>query len=283
MPKILKPDKAIKALENFSIYPYQSTKPRLCILMNNNAGSDDRSYLKSIMKSAEKYSAEVKVNEVSNMVEAINVMTRIRTEMLCSGILLLGTFGENEDAALKGMIPPRVDVDCASSAMYGMFATSTSPVAYRNAPCTAVACYKILEYEDYPIEGASIGVVGRSLKVGRPLAEILTSKGATTTIYNSHSDLSRLKLHDVIIVATGNPKTVTGNMLSKGQWIIDVGINTDKNGKLCGDVDYDSAVAAIGDEGAITPVPGGVGPLTNTVLFSKLFANAYMEQNGGVL
>lgn len=283
MPKILKPDKAIRALENFSIYPYQSTKPRLCILMKSNASKDNESYLNSIVKCAEKYGCEVKTNLVSNMVEAITVMTRIRTEMLCSGILILGDFGENENAALAGMIPPRVDVDCASSSMYGMFATSTSPVAYRNAPCTAVACYKMLEYEEYKIEGASIGIVGRSLKVGRPLAEILTSKGATTTVYNSHSDLSTLKFHDVVVVATGKPKLITGDMLAKEQWIIDVGINVDEKGKLCGDVDFDSACKAIGDEGAITPVPGGIGPLTNTVLFSKLFSNAYMEQNGGIL
>ena len=283
MPKILKPDKAIKALENFSIYPYQSAKPRLCVLVKSDASKDNESYLNSIMRCAEKYRCEVKTNLVSNMVEAITVMTRIRIEMLCSGILVLGNFGENENAALAGMIPPRVDVDCVSSAMYGMFATSTSPIAYRNAPCTAVACYKMLEYEGYKIDGASVGIVGRSLKVGRPLAEILISKGATTTIYNSHSDLSTLKTHDVVVVATGKPKLITGDLLSKGQWIIDVGINIGPDGKLCGDVDFESACKKIGDEGAITPVPGGVGPLTNVVLFSKLFTNAYLEQNGGVL
>ena len=282
MPKILKPDSVIRALENFSIYPYQSATPLLCVLMKDDATKDNESYLKSIIKCADKYGCSVKTNIVSNMIEAITVMTRIRSEMSCNGILLLGDFGKNENAALAGMIPPRVDVDCVSSTMYGLFATSSSKVAYRDAPCTAVACYKILEYEKYKIQGASIGIVGRSLKVGRPLAEILTSKDATTTIYNSHSNLSTLKFHDVVVVATGQPKLIRGDLLRKGQWVIDVGINM-KDGKLCGDVDFESACEAIGDEGAITPVPGGVGPLTNAVLFSKLFYNAYMEQNGGIV
>ncbi len=284
MPKILKPDKAISALENFSIFPYQSSvKPRLCVLMEADAGEDDMMYLKSIGKCADKYGAEVKVNEVADLMDAISAMTRIRKEKMCSGILMLGAFDATENAVLKGMIPPRVDIDCVNSTTYGKFATTTDPIGYRSAPCTAVACYKVLEYEDDPLKGASVGIIGRSLTVGRPLAEILISKGSTVTVYNSHSDLSTLKYHDVVVSATGKANLVTGNMLSAGQWVIDVGMNRDDDGKLCGDVDFKSACEAVGEDGAITPVPGGVGPLTNAVLFSKLFYNAYIEQNGGTL
>ena len=132
-------------------------------------------------------------------------------------------------------------------------------------PCTPYGCMKMLESIDYPLRGARAGVIGASNIVGKPMAMLLLQAGATVTICNSKTkDLSaHTKEADVLVVATGKPKMITGNMVKPGSVVIDVGINRQSDGKLCGDVDFDTAKYVAG---WITPVPGGVGPMTITML-----------------
>jgi methylenetetrahydrofolate dehydrogenase (NADP+)/methenyltetrahydrofolate cyclohydrolase len=132
-------------------------------------------------------------------------------------------------------------------------------------PCTPYGCMKMLESIDYPLRGARAVVIGASNIVGKPMAMLLLQAGATVTICNSKTkDLSaHTKEADVLVVATGKPKMITGNMVKPGSVIIDVGINRQSDGKLCGDVDFDTAKYVAG---WITPVPGGVGPMTITML-----------------
>jgi methylenetetrahydrofolate dehydrogenase (NADP+) / methenyltetrahydrofolate cyclohydrolase len=132
-------------------------------------------------------------------------------------------------------------------------------------PCTPYGCMKMLESIDYPIRGARAVVIGASNIVGKPMAMLLLQAGATVTICNSKTrDLSaHTKEADILVVATGKPKMVTAEMVKPGAVVIDVGINRLPDGKLCGDVDFES-VQAIAS--AITPVPGGVGPMTITML-----------------
>ncbi|MCX7236682.1 MAG: bifunctional methylenetetrahydrofolate dehydrogenase/methenyltetrahydrofolate cyclohydrolase FolD [Burkholderiales bacterium] len=132
-------------------------------------------------------------------------------------------------------------------------------------PCTPYGCMKMLESIDYPLRGARAVVIGASNIVGKPMAMLLLQAGATVTICNSKTkDLSaHTKEADVLVVATGRPKMITGNMVKPGSVVIDVGINRQSDGKLCGDVDFDTAKYVAG---WITPVPGGVGPMTITML-----------------
>jgi methylenetetrahydrofolate dehydrogenase (NADP+)/methenyltetrahydrofolate cyclohydrolase len=132
-------------------------------------------------------------------------------------------------------------------------------------PCTPYGCMKMLESIDCPIRGARAVIVGASNIVGKPMAMLLLQAGATVTICNSKTkDLSaHTKEADILVVATGRPKMITAEMVKPGAVVIDVGINRMDDGKLCGDIDFESVKTVAS---AITPVPGGVGPMTITML-----------------
>ena len=147
----------------------------------------------------------------------------------------------------------------------------------RLAPCTPLAVMTILERAGIPIEGRHAVVIGRSSLVGKPVALMLIARGATVTVCNSKTrDLAHYtRSADILIAAAGRAQLVTSDMVSAGTTVIDVGINRLPDGKLVGDVDY-AAICAVA--GAITPVPGGVGPMTvamlaaNTVLAAERIA-----------
>lgn len=132
-------------------------------------------------------------------------------------------------------------------------------------PCTPYGVMKMLEDEQVNLRGAEAVVIGASNIVGKPMALMLQAEGATVTICNSKTkDLAaHTRRADVLVVAVGRPKMITGDMVKPGAVVIDVGINRLESGKLVGDVDYDS-VAQVAS--AVTPVPGGVGPMTIAML-----------------
>jgi len=158
-------------------------------------------------------------------------------------------------------IAPQKDVDGFHVANAGALMVG----APEFKPCTPYGCMKLLESIEYPLRGARTVVVGASNIVGKPMAMLLLQAGATVTICNSKTrDLAHhTKDADVLVVATGKPKMITGDMVKSGSVVIDVGINRLPDGKLCGDVDFDTAKYIAG---WITPVPGGVGPMTITML-----------------
>lgn len=150
-------------------------------------------------------------------------------------------------------------------------------------PCTPYGVMKMLESEQATIRGAIAVVVGASNIVGKPMAMLLLAAGATVTLCNSKTrDLGfHTRQADILVVATGKPKMVTGDMIKPGAIVIDVGINRGEDGKLCGDVDIDSASQVAS---AITPVPGGVGPMTiamllvNTIEAAERFASRQVQR-----
>lgn len=158
-------------------------------------------------------------------------------------------------------IAPEKDVDGFHVANAGALMIGTP--LFR--PCTPYGCMKMLESIDYPIKGARAVIVGASNIVGKPMAMLLLQAGATITICNSKTkDLTaHTKEADILVVATGRPKMITAEMVKPGAVVIDVGINRLDDGKLCGDVDFESVKTVAS---AITPVPGGVGPMTITML-----------------
>ena len=133
------------------------------------------------------------------------------------------------------------------------------------APCTPAGCLEILDHYGAKLEGAEAVVVGRSRLVGKPLAQLLLARHATVTM--CHTRTRGLAEHtrraDVLCVAAGRPRMVTGDMVKPGAWVIDVGVNRLDTGKLVGDVDFESVAQRAY---AVTPVPGGVGPMTVAML-----------------
>ncbi len=172
-------------------------------------------------------------------------------------------------------IAPAKDVDGFHPTNMGLLAAGNP----RFVPCTPLGVMKILEREGVDPQGRHAVVIGRSNIVGKPAALLLLQKGATVTICNSRTpDLRAMSLQaDILVVAAGKPKLVTAGMVKPGAVVIDVGINRLADGKLAGDVDFQGV---LGTASCITPVPGGVGPMTiamlleNTVVSAERFSNA---------
>lgn len=169
----------------------------------------------------------------------------------------------NSDKVLNA-INPEKDVDGFHPMNVGALATGNM----RFAPCTPYGAMKLLDKCGVSIEGKHAVVIGRSNIVGKPMAFMLLQKNATVTICTSKTrDLAKhTRDADILVVATGKAKMITGDMIKPGAAVIDVGINRLPDGKLCGDVDFDSAKEVAG---YITPVPGGVGPMTITMLMAN--------------
>lgn len=171
------------------------------------------------------------------------------------------------DKALK-LIPDSKDVDGFSASNIGKLCTNReSTVA-----CTPFGIMKMLEYEKIEVKGKNAVVLGRSNIVGRPMAMLLLNSDATVTICHSKTkDLKKqCQKADILVSAIGKPKFITADMVKEGAVVVDVGMNRDENGKLCGDVDFENVKHKCS---YITPVPGGVGPMTITMLmFNTYFA-----------
>jgi methylenetetrahydrofolate dehydrogenase (NADP+) / methenyltetrahydrofolate cyclohydrolase len=166
-------------------------------------------------------------------------------------------------------IDPTKDVDGFHPTNVGLLAVGHP----RFVPCTPLGVVRILDHEGIGPEGRHAVVVGRSIIVGRPMAHLLLQKGATITICNSKTpDLGAMtRQAEILVVAAGKPKLVTANMIKPGAVVIDVGINRLADGKLAGDVDFQDA---LGTASRITPVPGGVGPMTIAMLLENTVASA---------
>ena len=161
-------------------------------------------------------------------------------------------------------ISPAKDVDGFHEANLGALLAG----APRMVPCTPAGVMRLLEHGGVPLAGAQAVVIGRSNIVGKPLALLLLQQDASVTICHSKSrDLAAIaRSADVLVAAVGRPKLVTGDMVKPGACVIDVGVNRLADGSLAGDVDFAAAAAVAG---AITPVPGGVGPMTIAMLLEN--------------
>ena len=204
----------------------------------------------------EKYPAELSEAALLERITALNADAHIH------GILVQLPLPAHIDAhKILEAIAPEKDVDGFHISNAGLLMTG-QPL-FR--PCTPYGVMKMLESIDYPVRGAHAVVVGASNIVGKPQAMLLLQAGATDTICNSKTrDLGlHTRMADILVVATGKRNLVTADMVKPGAVVLDVGMNRDDAGKLCGDVDFAAAKEVAG---YITPVPGGVGPMTITML-----------------
>ena len=182
------------------------------------------------------------------------------------GVLLFLPLPKRFDQqAVRAALSPAKDVDgVTDGSLAGVFTGSGEGFA----PCTAQACIEILDYYKVDCKGKSAVVVGRSLVVGKPVAMLLLAKNATVTVcHTKTADLPAVvRGGDIVVTAAGRPKVVGGECFSAGQTVVDVGINF-VDGQMCGDADFEAARSTVA---AITPVPGGVGTVTTSVLVSHV-------------
>lgn len=184
--------------------------------------------------------------------------------------------GQVSEQRVIATIAAHKDVDGFHVASAGALMTGAAGFL----PCTPYGVMKLLESAGVQLAGAEAVVVGRSNIVGKPQAMLLLQSDATVTI--CHSKTRDLAAHtrraDVLVAAVGRAKMITADMVKPGATVIDVGMNRDENGKLCGDVDFASVVEVAG---AITPVPGGVGPMTRAMLLVNTLEAAERANAGG--
>lgn len=215
-----------------------------------------------------KLPAESAFDEVAGTIRYLNENPDV------SGMILQLPLPKHLDEnSLLDLIDPEKDVDGCHYVQKGRLWTGRDSLV----ACTPYGVMKLLEYYDISLQGKNAVVIGRSNLVGKPLAQLLLDANCTVTICHSKTqNLAEITSRaDIVCVAIGKAKFLTSDMVKNGAVVIDVGMDRDENGKLCGDVDFDSVAPKCS---FITPVPGGVGPMTVTMLLANT-VKAYKAQN----
>jgi len=253
------------------------TKPKLAIvLVGQNAASEI--YVKNKQKAALEVGIESVLyafDEKATQKELENLVEKLNKDRSVNGILIQLPLPKNLDAhALIEKIDESKDVDgfCPLNIGRLQMGQTNGLVA-----ATPKGVLRLLESAGVKLEGKNALVVGRSNIVGKPMAMLLLNKNCTVTIAHSATqNLPELmRQADVVVSATGCGKMIKGGWLKKGAVVVDVGISRDENGKIVGDVDFESALEVASH---ITPVPGGVGPMTVAMLLENV-VEAYLKQN----
>lgn len=243
--------------------------PKLGIIrLGDNTG--DVSYEKSIIKACDKMDIKAQVFERETSIttdELVGLMEELNSDSSISGILLFRPLPKHiDEEVIRASISPDKDVDC-------MHPLNLEKIFEGNmtgfAPCTPKAAMEILLYNKIPLEGSKVAVVNRSMVVGKPLVMMLLEKNATVTICHSRTkDLAEVtRDSDIVVTALGKPKFFTKEYFNENSIVIDVGVGMAEDGKLSGDVDYDQVSETVS---MITPVPGGVGSVTTTILLNQV-------------
>lgn len=238
------------------------------IRLGNNPG--DISYEKSIIKACDAIGIKTNVYEEEISLDTnglIELMEKLNNDDNISGILLFRPLPKHiDEEAIKNAINPEKDVDCMHPLnLEKIFEGDLTGFS----PCTPKAAMEILLFNDVDLEGKNVVVINRSMVVGKPLAMMLLEENATVTICHSRTkNLEEItKRADVVVTALGKPKFFDKKYFNENSIVIDVGVGIDSEGKLSGDVDYDNVSDLVE---MITPVPGGVGSVTTTILLNQV-------------
>lgn len=246
--------------------------PGLAVII---VGEDPASkvYVRNKRKACESvgfYSVVEELSAETSEEDLINEIEKFAADDKIDGILVqLPLPAHIDEKKIIAAIPASKDVDAFNLENVGRIMTGDPYFL----PCTPAGIMKMLEYESIPVSGKECVVVGRSNIVGKPMAMLLLSANGTVTVCHSRTrDLAEVtKRADILVAAIGKPRFITADMVKPGAVVIDVGINRLDDGSLCGDVDFDEVSKTAS---AITPVPGGVGPMTITTLLSNTLASA---------
>ena len=245
----------------------RGTQPCLAVLL---VGDDPAShvYVRNKVKACEDCGVRSTLERLPATLSQSELLSRIaelNSDRGVHGILVQMPLPTHIDAQrVIGAIDPRKDVDGFSVQSAGELMTGLPGLR----PATPSGCMKLIESTGVSVKGKHAVVVGRSNTVGKPMALLLLQAHATVTVCHSATpDLARhTRQADIVVAAVGRRHTVTADMVKPGAIVIDVGTNRDEAGKLCGDVDFAAVRESLGDAGWISPVPGGVGPMTITML-----------------
>ena len=246
------------------------------VLVGNDPAS--KVYVKNKRIACEKVgiiSKEILLDEKISQNELISIINDLNRDSEINGILVQLPLPKhlNENEVINS-IDPLKDVDAFCPINVGKIMIGK----YDFLPCTPAGVLDLIDSTGVDICGKNCVVIGRSNIVGKPMAMLLLHENGTVTICHSRTkNLTEIcREADILVAAVGRPKFVTGDMVKEGAAVLDVGINRDENGKLCGDVDFESVEPKAG---FITPVPGGVGPMTIAMLMKNTLKAAKL-QNG---
>ena len=247
--------------------------PKLAIL-RVGAREDDLAYERGVLKRFESAGVEVEVTAVDVAItqeELDKTFDGINNDPKVHGILVFRPLPKGlSDEHMRRTIDPGKDSDFMDIRNMENVLAGVPDCA---APCTAEAVMALIKHYNIETKGKKVTVVGRSLVIGKPAALLLTTANATVTVCHTKTvDIeAECRNADIIVACCGVAKMITDKFVKPGQIVIDVGMNVDEEGRLCGDVDYEK-VSEIAD--AITPVPGGVGSITTAILLRHVVDNA---------
>lgn len=253
--------------------------PKLAIL-RAGCRPDDIAYENRVLKNCSELGILAEVVEVDdniNMVNFINELQQLNEDQNIHGILIFRPLPKQLDMDLVSRtIKPEKDIDCMSPVnAEKVFLGDKSGIA----PCTPEAVIEILKFYGYDLEGKHVAVVNRSMVLGKPLTMLFLNENSTVTLCHSKTkNLPEVTANaDIVVTGAGKSKFFGKDFFSIDSVIVDVGINTDEAGNLCGDVNFDEVVESVS---AISPVPGGVGTVTSMILLKHVIRA--MEQQSTV-
>lgn len=246
------------------------------VLVGDDQGS--ATYVRAKLRDCEQCgipSRDFKLPEQTTQDELMELVGTLNDDPGIAGILVQMPLPRHLDAeAVVAAIDPTKDVDGFHPENLGRLVRGLPGLR----PCTPAGIMEMLDAYDIDVSGKNAVIVGRSSIVGKPMSLMLLAQNATISVAHSHTDpreLARIcQSADILVAACGIPKMIKGPWIKPGAAVIDVGMDRDEDGKLCGDVDFDSAELVAG---AITPVPGGVGPMTRAMLMSNVVMAAKMQ------
>lgn len=256
----------VAALKERGVYP------KLAVVRAGER-EDDIAYEKGIMKRFGTVEAEVEVIKLPIDIDEESfeeTIRRLNEDEKVHGILVFRPLPKQlDDNRLKEIIRPDKDVDSISMANAAkVFAGDKTGYA----PCTAQAVMELLEHNKIDLTGKKVAIVGRSLVVGKPLAMLMLGRNATVTVCHTRTKniAEECKRADILVACAGSAKMIKRDFTNPDQIVVDVGINF-VDGAMCGDVDYDDVAEHVA---AISPVPGGVGTVTTSVLLKHTLESA---------
>lgn len=246
------------------------------ILVGNDPASEI--YVRNKLRACEEVGMRsylVRLASDSSFEDVADAIAKLNADKNVHGIILQLPLPRHlSESALIDLIDPQKDVDGCTFDQKGRLWTGRDSLV----ACTPAGVMEILEYYKIPLEGRRAVMIGRSNLVGKPLAQLLLNANCTVTVCHSRTrDLADMtRSADIVCVAIGKAKFLKADMVKEGAVVVDIGMDRDENGKLCGDVDF----AIVAPKCSyITPVPGGVGPMTVTMLIKNTLA-AYKVQHG---
>ena len=236
--------------------------------------SDDLAYERGARKRMESVGVEMKITEIPediSQADFVKAFRKVNEDKTVHGIMLFRPLPKHlDESEISSIINPIKDVDCMSPVNIAKVFMGDEGVF---APCTAKAVMEMLVHYEVDLSGKNVAIVGRSMVIGKPLAMLMLKKNATVTVCHTRTvDLAeKCRRADVVVAAAGRAGMITGDMISRGTVVVDVGININEEGKLCGDVEFESVEP---QASYISPVPGGVGGVTSSVLASHVIKAA---------